>query len=334
MVFGLFFGSVGIIRAVGKNRLYQRTAAQQPILQSTMEEEILTEEETENWQEGWVKYQGEIYTYNEEILTFLIMGIDKQSDVEEVAQGTDGGQADALFLLVLNPKDKSIKVVGINRNTMTDVDIYDDQGEYVSTVKAQIAIQHGFGNGMEESCGYQRKAVGNLFYQLPIHGYAAINMSAVSTINDAVGGVDVIVPADLDGLNEDFVEGNRLHLMGENAFWYVKYRDTNVFGTADMRLERQKTYLNGFIEAAKQAVHKDISAVIDLYQAVKPWMVTDVSLDEAAYLAPILADYKFTGDDFYMLPGKTVMGDQYEEFYPDEDAMFGMILDIFYEKVQ
>lgn len=217
---------------------------------------------------------------------------------------------------------------------MTDINIYDDHGDYVSTVKAQLAIQHGFGNGVEESCEYQKSAVENLFYQLPVHGYAAINMSAIATINDAVGGVEVTVPADLDGFNEDFVEGSRLHLMGENAFWYVKYRDTDVFGSADMRLERQKTYLNGFIEAAKQAVHKDISVAIDLYQAVKPWMVTDVSLDEAAYLAPILADYGFSRDDFYMLPGETVMGEQYEEFYPDEDAMFRMILDIFYEKVQ
>ena len=159
-------------------------------------------------------------------------------------------------------------------------------------------------------------------------------MSAVATINDAVGGVDVTIPADLDGFNEAFVEGNRVHLMGENAFWYVKYRDTDVFGSADMRLERQKMYLNGFIEAAKEAVHKDISVAIDLYQAVKPWMVTDVSLDEAAYLAPVLADYEFNRDDFYMLQGETVMGEQYEEFYLDEDAMFGMILDIFYEKVQ
>ena len=125
-----------------------------------------------------------------------------------------------------------------------------------------------------------------------------------------------------------------MHLMGEDAFWYVKYRDTDVFGSADMRLERQKMYLNGFIEAAKEAVHKDISVAIDLYQAVKPWMVTDVSLDEAAYLAPVLADYEFNRDDFYMLRGETVMGEQYEEFYLDEDAMFGMILDIFYEKVQ
>ena len=314
--------------------MYHKSAVQQPVLQSAAGEESLTKEEEEIWQEGWVKYQGEVYTYNEEILTFLIMGIDKQNDVEEVAEGTDGGQADALFLVVLNPKDKSIKVVGINRNTMTDIETYDDHGEYVSTVKSQLAIQHGFGNGMEESCEYQKKAVANLFYQLPIHGYAAVNMSAVATINDAVGGVEVTVPADVAGITEYFVEGSSLHLMGDDAFWYVKYRDTNVFGSADMRLERQKTYINGFIEAAKQAVHRDISVVIDLYQAVKPWMVTDISLDEAVYLAPVLKDYEFMADNFYMLQGETVMGEQYEEFYPDEDAMFEMILDIFYEKVQ
>lgn len=322
-----------VVRAIGRHRLYNQPATAQPALQSAMEGELLTEEENEKWQEGWVRYRDSIYAYNEKILTFLVMGIDKQDDVEAVEEGTDGGQADALFLVVLNPKEESIKVVGVNRNTMTDVDIYDDSGEYTSTVKAQLAIQHGFGDGMEESCEYQKKAVENLFYQLPIHGYAAVNMSAVSTINDAVGGVDVTVPWDLAGFNEDFEEGKSLHLMGENAFWYVKYRNTDVFGSADMRLDRQKEYLNGFIDAAKQAVHKDTSVVIDLYQAVKPQMVTDVSLDEAAYLAPILADYAYSEDDFYTLQGETVMGEQYEEFYPDEDAMFELILDVFYEKV-
>lgn len=318
---------------MGKNHLYNKPVTAQPALQPDVEE-ILTDEESGKWQEGWVKYQDAVYAYNEEILTFLVMGIDKKNNVEEVEEGTDGGQADALFLTVLNPKDKSIKVIGINRNTMTDIDTYNNEGEYVSTVKAQLAIQHGFGNGMQESCEYQKKAVENLFYQLPIHGYAAVNMSAVATINDAVGGVDVVISEDLAGVREDFIEGDRLHLMGENAFWYVKYRDTDVFGSADMRLERQKQYLNGFIDAAKQAVHKDASVVIDLYQAVKPQMVTDVSLDEAAYLAPVLADYAYDEEDFYTLSGETVMGDQYEEFYPDEDAMFEMILDIFYEKVE
>ena len=228
------------------------------------------------------------YAYNEEILTFLIMGIDKLSDVEEVAEGTDGGQADALFLTVLNPKTKRMKVIGINRNTMTDIDVYGESGEYVSTVKSQIAIQHGFGNGMEESCEYQKKAVSNLFYQMPVHGYAAVNMSAVATINDAVGGVEVTTSPGLAGFPEEFTQGKRVRLLGEDAFWFVKYRDTDVFGSADMRLERQKQYLNGFIRAAKRAVHKDASVVIDLYQAVKPQMVTDISLDETIYLASVL----------------------------------------------
>lgn len=331
---GLFFGGLGIVRAMGKNRLYQKAADRQPVLQSETEQEILTPEEETKWQEGWVKYKDSVYAYNEDILTFLIMGIDKQSDVQEAAGGTNGGQADALFLAVLNPRNKRIKVIGINRNTMTDIDLYDDDGEYISTVTSQLAIQHGFGNGMEESCEYQRKAVANLFYQLPIHGYAAVNMGAIATINDAVGGVEVTVPADMDGFSEMFSEGSRLHLQGENAFWFVKYRDTKVFGSADMRLERQKQYLCGFIEAAKQAVHKNVTVVIDLYQAVAPKMITDISLDEAAYLAPVLAEYTFDEEDFRMLPGETVMGEEFEEFYLDEDAMFEMILDIFYEKIQ
>lgn len=313
---------------MGKNHLYKNASVQQPVLQGA------PEGEDEKWQEGWVKYKDVIYAYNEEILTFLIMGVDKLSDVEETAGGTDGGQADALFLTVLNPKNKRMKVIGINRNTMTDIDVYDENGEYVSTVKSQIAIQHGFGNGMEESCEYQKKAVANLFYQLPIHGYAAVNMSAVATINDAVGGVKVTVPADLDGFDGEFTEGKQIHLLGEDAFWFVKYRDTDVFGSADMRLERQRQYLNGFIRAAKLAVHKDTSVVIDLYQAVKPQMVTDISLDEAVYLASVLKEYAFGEEDFHMLSGETVLGDKFEEFYPDEDAVFEMILDIFYEKVQ
>ncbi len=92
--------------------------------------------------------------------------------------------------------------------------------------------------------------------------------------------------------------------------------------------------MTGFIDVAKQAVHKEPSVAIDLYQAVKPQMITDVSLDEVAYLAPILAEYSYDAEGFYTLPGETVMGEQYEEFYPDEDAMFEMILDVFYEKVQ
>lgn len=322
------------VRAIGKKHLMNQAESDGPDLSlAGVSDLVLTGEGEGVWQDGWVKYDGKIYTYNEKITTFLIMGIDKDSYVELMPEGTDGGQADALFLAVLNNEDKSIKVIGINRNTMTDIDIYDKTGNYVSTVMAQIAVQHGFGNGMEESCEYQQNAVRKLFYNLPIHGYAAINMSAITTINDAVGGVDVTVLEDLTNKDESLVKDRQVHLMGESAFWYVKYRDTNIFGSADMRLSRQKQYLKSFIAAAKQTAKENPSSVLRLYQAIMPKMVTNVSMDEVTYLAPVLIDYQFDESGFYTMEGETVMGEEFEEFYPDEEALLRMILDIFYKEV-
>lgn len=333
LVIALFAG-FQIVRVTGKNNLMSKAQAAQPNLAPVMAQTVLTQEEENKWQDGWIKYKDTVYAYNEDIMTFLIMGIDKKSDVKEVAEGTNGGQADALFLVVMNPHEKAINIIGINRNTMTDINIYNEQGAYVTTTKAQIAVQHGFGNGVEKSCEYQKKAVANLFYDLPIHGYAAINMSAISTINDAVGGVEVTVLEDLTNRDSALVKDAKVHLMGDSAFWYVKERDTKVFGSADHRLARQKQYLNAFVDAAKKAAKEDITIAVDLYQAIAAQMVTDVAMNEVAYLAPILVDYRFDKDSFYMLEGETVMGEQFEEFYVDENALYEMILEVFYEEVE
>ena len=101
-----------------------------------------------------------------------------------------------------------------------------------------------------------------------------------------------------------------------------------------MRLVRQKQYLNAFIGAAKQAAKKDISVAVDLYRAILPQMVTNVTVDEVAYLAPMLVDYRFDENGFYMIDGETVMGEQFEEFYADEQALYELILEVFYEEVK
>ena len=49
-------------------------------------------------------------------------------------------------------------------------------------------------------------------------------------------------------------------------------------------------------------------------------MTTDIKADEVTYLATTAASYEFSGE-IYLLDGETKMGDVYEEFYPDEDAL-------------
>ena len=245
----------------------------------------------------------------------------------------NGGQADALFLLVFNPHDKTTKVIGINRNTMTDIEMYDEYGNYVNTIKAQIALQHGFGDGIEGSCELQKRAVSDLFYKLPIHGYAAINMSAITTINDEVGGVDVTPTVDFEAKDFAFKAGETVHLEGDAAYAFLRHRDMSEPGSADMRLERQKLYLTEFIKQVISKAESRPTLAVDIYKAISKQMITDVSVDQLSYIASTVSGYTFSQDSFMLLKGETKMGEIYEEFYPDEDAKYEMILDVFYEKI-
>jgi len=284
-----------------------------------------------------VKYQNTFYKYNENIITFLIMGIDKGKESyepwEAEIENIGNGQADALFLAALNTEDNTVKIIGINRNTMTDIYFCDYLDEPIPTFSSQIALQHAYGANSRVGCEYQVKVVQNLFYNLPIHGYAAVNVNAVPTINDMVGGVDVDVLEDITLHDPGLVEGSHVHLMGKSAYWYVKYRDINQFASVDMRTKRQTQYLKGLIPAAKQAVRKDPLLAFQLYKGLAPQMDTNITATEMAYLASILPQCRFDEDNFYQIPGKTVMGEKYEEFYPDEDALLTLILDIFYKEV-
>ncbi len=289
-------------------------------------------ETEDDWQEGDVRYQGIHYRYNADILTFLFLGIDKLEEVKPVENGMDGGQSDAIFLLVLNPHNKEISMINIPRDTMADIDGYDENGYFVATIKAQLALQHGYGDGAELSCERTKRAVARLFYELPIHGYCAVNMGAVPMLNDAVGGVEVVAPEDV--IYTDIKEGDRVLLKGEEAYNYLHNRDTTVPWSAAGRLERQKQYLTAYASAAMEAMKHDITLPVTLYNTLSKYMVTDISLDEVSYLAVQAMEYHFDEDSMYTLEGENVKGDQYEEFHADETALYELILRVFYEEVE
>lgn len=286
------------------------------------------------WQENWVRYEGKIYEYNQDILTFLVLGIDKMEPVAPNPDKVSGGQSDTIFLAVMNPDTKSLSLIGINRDTIVDirmVGIADNGGDLI--YPAQLSVQHGFGDGMEGSCELTKDAVSKLFYDLPIHGYVSFNMGGVAVLNDALGGVELQVLGDMTSLYKDWTEGTRVLLLGEEAFEYVHYRDVTVYESARDRLSRQKQYLTAFVQKAVEATKKDITMPVTLYNSLKDYVVTDITIDEMTYLAGELVNYSFDGDAIYTLEGVTKVGEQYEEFYPDKEALKALILQVFYREV-
>lgn len=323
-----------VMRALGKSSLYGNATSSGTSLSETLSDQ--ENADAEQWEDDWVRYNGTIYDYNDDILTFLVLGIDKMEEVTEASDGLDGGQSDLLFLAVLNPHSKEISLIAINRDTIADVDMYDAEGNFIATEKKQITLQHGYGDGKELSCERSVEAVSRLFYGIPIHGYCSINMEAIPLINDIVGGVDVTVLETLGTPNGKFYfeEGETVHLEGMDAFWYVKYRDIHSFNSAGRRLQRQKQYLEAWSEKARTALTSNPGLALELYRTLSDYMVTDITLDEVNYLATTALSYRFSGDQIYSLEGETIVGDWgFEEFYPDEEALYEMILNIFYEPV-
>lgn len=283
-------------------------------------------------------YGDKEYQFDDSILTYLIMGIDKGREKyeakypEEIGQTMSDGQADAVFLCVLRKKTQEIDIVTLNRNTMTDIAFYNEDGIFLVTEQAQLAIQHGFGTNEKESCELQMRAVQNLMYGIPIQGYVSVDMTVIEQLNQAVDGVDVKVLENMEQVDPEFVEGNIVHLQDEQAFWYVKYRDTQSYASADRRLERQKQFLADFAEKAICKTREDVLFPYQLYMNCKGHMYTNLSADKLMYLVRKARQYEINTDHFYSLPGETRMGREYEEFYVDEDKLTEMMIELFYEE--
>ena len=325
-----------VLQVLGKGNLYGSASSDALVtnlsdLAVEFGGEVQAGDTGEDWQAGDVRYDGIHYRYNEDILTFLFLGIDKMGEVEPAADGMDGGQSDAIFLLALNPHKKEATVIGIPRDTMTEVETYSRSGSYTGTIKTQLCLQHGYGDGAQQSCERSMAAVSKLFYGLPIHGYCAINMGAIPLLNDAVGGVTLRSLEKLDFQDFQAEEGQELHLMGMDAYYYLHNRDTTSFNSAGRRLQRQKQYLTEYAAAAIAAVKEDITLPVSLYGTLSKYMVTDITVDEVGYLATQVTGYRL--GEVHSLEGNTVMGKVFEEFHPDEEALYRLILEVFYEDV-
>ena len=293
----------------------------------------LNDDYEEKWQEGVISYNGKNYKYNPNLKIYLIMGIDKEGAVTQAEDGVSGGQSDAMFLLVVDAENEQVKLISINRNTMTKIAMYDKDGNEVGETTAQICTQHGFGDGMKLSCSRTVTAVANLFYNLPIDGYFALNMDGIGPLNDAIGGVEVEVLDDLDYPNRDvkLKKGDTVTLKGNEAYCYLRGRDINDFDSATDRLRRQEQYIVNFLNKLKSQSYGSAVLAEDMYSAVEDYLVTDLDFET---LADSLVDYDFSEDEMYTIPGKTSQGEEFEEFNVDEDEFYDMIINIFYNEVE
>ena len=278
----------------------------------------------ENQETNYITYKGEKYKYNYNLRTVLFMGIDKEGEIEEKKVG-GGGQTDSLVLFAMDTEKKTTQALSVSRDTMTDIRTYDMSGEFLSTERAQLALQYAYGDGKAKSCVLTREAVSNLLYQTPVNSYVALTMEGFSRIADELGGVKITVPQDYTYINPAFKKGETITLNGKMAEQYVRYRDTNVSGSNNERMERQSQFIEALVKQL-QTDMKEKKDAVHLYRKMKPYMVTDISEEELEKMI----NYEFEGK-VEKVPGTVQKGEKYDEFIVNNEKLKEKVINMFYK---
>lgn len=199
-------------------------------------------------------------------ISVLVLGVD---------QGIEGrheqGNSDTLILATLNPSTKKATMTSIPRDTLAD--IKGDPGNKYFMFRVNSAYQVG---GNQAAV----KTVSDLV-NVPINYYVEVNMKALSSLVNAVGGVDVNVPFSFTYDWCSFHKGKQ-HLGGKHAVAYVRMRHDDPRGDYGRQMRQRQV-----IEAvAKKAMSVNtVSNYRKLVDIFNKYVKTNLSFGDMFSLA-------------------------------------------------
>lgn len=293
-----------------------------------MESTVFNNEQEESLSSSSKTVEKDAVSYfpRQDITTVLVMGIDDEGTVEDSGRNRNNSLADVVALLIFDEGKEEINIIAFNRDSMVDMPVL-EQGKRVGAVNAQLALSHSYGSGLEDSCENTVWTVSDLLGGFEIDYYVAVNMGAIPVINDAVGGVTVNVTDDFSAIDPEITRGE-FTLAGKQALTFIRARKNLGDQLNISRMERHKEYAYGFIEAFRAKTGGSAAFVLELLDSVNEYLVTNCAGEVAASMAERYQDYEL--GEIVSPKGENVLGEQYYEFYIDEEDLERIILEYLY----
>jgi LCP family protein required for cell wall assembly len=198
----------------------------------------------------------------------LLMGVDGSAD--RVAEYGEDFRSDSIMLVRVDPQSNQATLVSIPRDTQIEL------GEY-GTQKINAA--HFFG-GAALSVETVSELAG-----VPISHYAEINFDGFKAVIDALGGVEVDVPMEID----DAEAGGHLDagvqtLSGEQALILCRSRHAyDDYGNGDeYRAANQRVVLSAI---AQKILSSDVATLTQTLTALSQYVTTDLSVTDIVAIA-------------------------------------------------
>ncbi len=201
----------------------------------------------------------------------LLMGIDGSAEREASAQyAGDTFRSDSIMLCRIDPTEKKVALVSIHRDTLVDIEGYGQE---------KINAAHALGG---PSLAVQTIST---FAGVDIAHYAEINFDGFKDIVDALGGIEVNVPIEINddkagghldaGLQT--LDGDQALILCRSRHTYDDYGDGDTYRAANQRLV--------IAAIAKKILDSDVGTIANTVSVLADYVTTDMSLDEIITVA-------------------------------------------------
>ncbi|MBE6642295.1 MAG: LytR family transcriptional regulator [Ruminococcaceae bacterium] len=224
----------------------------------------------------------------QKIFNFLFVGQDR------IALNTD-----VIMLISFNTTTNNVNVLQIPRDTYIEADNYYGK---INGIFAHYYLNNGnnttkalrlFANRLEQSLC------------IKIHNVGHINLDGVVAMVDAIGGVDVNVPAPVyynDNLgNRQVIPAGKQHLNGYTAEKFIRHRATYL--QADIgRIDAQKIFVSAFIQKLKSQF--SLSTITTFVNIAFDYVTTDISLADSVFFAKQLLNVNMNNIKMMSMVGR------------------------------
>ena len=272
-----------------------------------------------------IKINKKKYTLDHPVKTYLFLGTDKSGNEEATDDEYQGSMADALMLVVIDEQEKSYGILQLNRDTITEVPMLLADGTANASAKMQLCTAHWYGKDKTASCENTVNTVSKMLGGVPIDGYYALQMEAMSLLNHEVGGVTVTLEDDMTSLDPEMKKGTTLTLTDHQAELLIQTRYAMDDDRNTERMRRQQIFMKAFMNKMKEKNAEDVNATIELYDRLRPYATENINMNELTTILQNMQGYSDKGiiiiDGESRIGEKLHDGENHWEFYMDKDSL-------------
>jgi polyisoprenyl-teichoic acid--peptidoglycan teichoic acid transferase len=240
------------------------------------------------------KREEEVKFEGQDPFSVLLLGVDEREN--------DKGRSDSMIVLSVNPEVKSVKMLSIPRDTLTDI--------IGHGTRDKINHAYAFG-GVEMAMDTTEHLL-----DIPIDYYVQINMEGFEDIVNAVGGVTVQNDINFSSGGYTFNKG-AVTLSGKEALAFTRMRYEDPRGDFGRQM-RQREIIQGVINEGASV--SSLWKFDDIFDALGDNVKTNLTFEE---MVDIQKHYKDASKDIEQIQIKTGSGTKIDGIYyyliPDEE---------------